>query len=169
MLYGRATLLGTLCVLFVASTGLGQMEPSQSEILNAVHKVDKEVAVLSEKIAGVESRLDQKIDLSIKGVEDRLGERLNGTDKEMKGIKDTIKDLQGTLNWILRGIVVILLYIVGHLTKPLWERKLPWRSKINEDSVDEKLGEEIKDEDKISSDDFLDNTQPDYQTARGGS
>lgn len=163
MLYRRVMILGVLCVLFVASTGLGQIEPSQSEILNAVHKVDKEVAVLSEKITGIEGRLDQKIDLSIKGVEDRLGERLNGTDKEIKGIKDRIKDLQGTLNWILRGIVVILLYIVGHLTKPLWDRKLRWRSKINADSVDEKLGEAIKDEEKISSDDFLDNTQPDYQ------
>ena len=150
MLNGRIIVLsGIIHVIFLVSTTLGQIEPSLYEILNAVHKVDKDVAVLSEKMNGVESRLDQKIDLSIKGVEGRLGERLNGTDKEIKGINDSIKDLQGTLTWILRGIVVILIYIVGHLTKPLWERRLPWRSK---DSIDEKSQEKGKDTNKSSGD-----------------
>ena len=48
MLNGWAILIGVLCVLFTPSISLSQVEPSQSEILNAVHKVDKEVAVLSE-------------------------------------------------------------------------------------------------------------------------
>ena len=163
MLNRRTVLLGIFCILFVTSTVLGQTEPSQSEILNAVHKVDKEVAVLSTKMEGVEGQLDQKIDLSIKAVDDRLGERLNGIGKQIEGMNQRIDNLQGTLNWIRNGIIIILLYIVGHITKPWWEKRIPLLNKTKENLEVEKPREEIK------GDDFLDNTQPDYQTAGGGS
>ena len=111
---GRTILLIFLCALFISSTGLSQMEPSRSDILNAVHKVDKEVAVLSTKMEGIERRLDQKIDLSIKGIEDKFGERLDGIDTQ-------IKEMQGTLTWMQRGIIGIavtfILSVVGYILK----------------------------------------------------
>ena len=134
MLNGRSILLILLCALFIPSTGLSQMEPSQSEILNAVNKVDKDVAVLSQKMEGVESRLDQKIDLSIKAVEDTLGERLNGIDDEIKRINGDIKDLKGTLSRIWIGI---LLLIIGSVVIPIGRYfvKQWWENRDNKGNV----------------------------------
>ena len=177
MLNRRTILLGILCVLFVPSISLSQAELSDAEIIREINAserrmlnhVDKKVEELGNKF----NELDKNVAVANEGVT----KRMEGMGKRMDDMGDRIGDLQGrvnlTLNLVIGGIISffisLVLFVVGYITKPLWEVKLPWRSKINEDSVDEKLEKEIKGEDKTSSDDFLDNTQPDYQTARGGS
>ena len=149
----QAILLGMLCVLFVSFISLGQAELSDAEIIKEINAserrtrdhVDKKVEELGNRF----NELDKNVAVANEGV-----------NKEMKGISTRIDDLQGKINLILNLIiggmiaifVSLVLSVVGYLTKPLWEKKLPWYSRAEEDSNDANSQEERKDTDKSSSD-----------------
>ena len=120
MLNRRTVLLGIFCILFVVPTALAQ---SQLEILNAIHSVktelstsiasvDKNLAVLSTNLEGVERRLDQKIDQKIESVEGRLEAKI-----------DEVKSLVTLLMWIMSGVGALFLAIFLKLIWPSLTRR----------------------------------------------
>lgn len=172
MLSRRTILLGILCVLFVPSISLSQAELSDAEIIREINAserrmlnhVDKKVEELGNNF----NELDKNVAVANEGVT----KEMEGMGKRIDDMGDRIGDLQGRINLILNlvigGIISffisLVLFVVGYITKPLWEEKLPWRRKEKVGPREEQVSEEIETREK-----YTDNTEPDYQVAEGGS
>ena len=148
MLNGLVVLSGIFCVFFVVYAAPGLAELTDTEIIKEINNserrtrdhVDKKIEELGKKF----ENLDKNVAVFN-----------NGITKEVEGVSKRIDDLQGRVNLILNliigGIITLclslVLSVVGYITKPLWEERLPWRSKAKEGSVNEKAQEETESED----------------------
>ena len=165
MLNRRTILSGILCVLFVSSISLSQAELSDAEIIKEINAserrmlnhVDKKVEELGNKF----NELDKNVAVANEGVT----KGMEGMGNRIDDMGDRIDDLQGRVNLILNlvigGIISfsisLVLFVVGYVTKPLWEEKLPWRSKGKVGLREEQVSEKEK---------SADHTQFDYQDVR---
>ena len=174
MLNGRDILIGILCVLFVASTALGQTVEVLKAELKGVEgrldaKIDGAVGQLNTKIDGAASQLDTKID----GVKNELNTKIDGAKGELNANIDRVKSEATTIKWIIGGIGAVFLVFLGvflvflaHLLNFYVKKVLPnmvqQESRGREGIEAGRLQEEVTGEDR-----FADNTQSGYQPAGG--
>lgn len=157
MLYRRVILLGTLCVLFVGPMALGQPAP-------LAPSTTSDNPTLSEvQVTILKGIYDAKIELTtdIAGVKTDVAVLKT----EQERMKEDIRDLQGTLTWIWRGLIVgsIVIPIGLYFLKRWWEN----RGKGGEVGVTDTT---VSPQEQIDTKEkYADNTEPDYQTAGGGS
>ena len=154
---GWAMLLGILYVLFAGSMALGQSDlpapstPSGNPTLSEV-----QVTILK----GI---YDAKIELTTDIAEVKTDVAVLKTEQER--MKEDIRNLQGTLTWIWRGLIVgsIIIPIGLYFLKQWWENRGKGGEVEGTDTT-------VLPEDEIDTrEKYADNTQPDYQPARSGS
>ena len=91
-------------------------------ILDEIGKVNANVLILGDRMAGVEKRLSA-VDQRLDGVEkhltvvdehlDRMGKRLDGTEDSVKGLNKRLSDVQITLDEVTNRNITII--AEGHL------------------------------------------------------
>ena len=161
MLNGRTILLELLCVLFLASTVLGQ-----------------NVEVLKAELKGMEGRLDAKIDgvknelnTKIEGMEGRFDAKISGTKNELTASINGVESEVTTIKWIIGGIgaaCAIFLGFLGYLLNYFVKQLLPSMVQPESRSTGQtEIGQPQRE--PTSGEGFTDNVQPDYQTAGGES
>ena len=161
MLNGRVVLLQVLLVLFVVSAAFGQnVEVLKAELKGMEGRLDA-------KIDGVKDTLDAKID----GTKNALGEKITGTKDELTASINGVKGEVVTIKWIIgiaAAVFVAFLGFVAHLVNHYVKNVLPnmvQRENTSKDQIETAQPQR----EPISTDEFADNTEPDYQTARSGS
>ena len=135
MLNGRAIPFGILCVLSITSTVFAQSQSATDTIV--------------EKIYQSEIRVREHVDAKVKDVETKISEidtkvGTLSTDVEenktnIKNMKDDIRDLKGTVGWIWKGTLGILVSIAGYFLRSWWQNR---GNKDNVDAVD-RLADQI--------------------------
>ena len=161
MLYGRVMLLQILLVLFVVSAAFGQ-----------------NVEVLKAELKGMEGRLDAKIDgvkdtldVKIDGTKGELNASINGVKGELNASINGVKSEVITIKWIIGGIgvaITIFLGFVGYLLNYFVKQLLPNMVQRESRSTGQIKTDQPQQE-LPGRDEFTDSTEPDYQTAGGGS
>ena len=157
MLNGRVMLYGILYVLFAGSMALGQPAP-QAPSTTSSNPTLSEVQVIILK--GI---YDAKTELTKDIAEIKTDVAVLKTEQDR--MKEDIRNLQGTLTWIWRGLIVgsIIIPIGLYFLKRWWEN----RGKGGE--IDATTTTGTPQEDIDTKEKYADNTVPDYQTAEGGS
>ena len=165
-------LLQILLVLFIFPAAFGQnVEVLKSELKGMEGRLDA-------KIDGVKDTLDAKID----GVKDTLDQKITGTKDELTtgitGIKDEltasidgVKSEVVTIKWIIgiaSGVFVAFLAFVGHLLNHYVKKILPNMDQQESGSKAQTEMDQSQQE-SASGDEFVDNTEPGYQTTGDGS
>ena len=120
MLHGRAICLGVLCNFFSGSVVFAQSQSATETIIEKIYEsemrvrehVDKKVEGLETKISAVDTKVET---LSTKFGTLSTDVAVNKTNIE--NMQDAIRDLKGKADWILSGIVVILISIAGYFFK----------------------------------------------------
>ena len=149
---GRAMLLGILYVLLAGSMAQGQPAPLAPSATSSNPTLSEvQVTILK----GI---YDAKMELMTDIASVKTDMAVLKTEQER--MKEDIRDLQGTLTWIWRGLIgTIGLYFF----KWWWEN----RGKGGEvKGVDTTV---LPQEEIGTTEKYADNTEPDYQTAGGGS
>ena len=169
---GRVMLLQILCVLFVVSAALGQnVEVLKAELKGMEGRLDT-------KIDGVKDTLDAKIDgvknelnASINGAKGELNASINGAKGELNASINGVKSGVTIIQWIIGGIGVVftiflgfLGYLLNYFVKQLLPNMVQRESRSTGQNETDQPQREL-----TSRDEFADSTEPDYQTAGGGS
>ena len=161
MLNRRTILLGILCVLFVASTVFGQnVEVLKAELKGTEGRLDA-------KIDGVKNELNTKID----GMEKALTKEVNGMKNELNTSINGVKSIVTIIMWIIGGIgaaFAIFLGFLGYLLNYFVKQLLPNMVQRESRSTGQTEAGQPQRE-PASGEGFVDNAQPDYQIAGGGS
>lgn len=156
MLNGRAMLLQILLVLFILPAAFGQdVEVLKAELKGMEGRLDA-------KIDGVKDTLDAKID----GTKEAIDQKINGTKDELTTSINGVKSEVRIIQWIIGGIGVvftIFLGFLGYLLNYFLKQLLPNMVQPRSRSTSQPQQE------PISGSEFADNTEPNYQTAGGGS
>ena len=161
MLNGRVMLLQILLVLFVVSAAFGQnVEVLKAELKGMEGRLDT-------KIDGVKDTLDAKID----GVKNELNANINGAKGELNANINGVKSGVTIIQWIIGGIGVVftiflgfLGYLLNYFVKQLLPNMVQRESRSTGQNETDQPQREL-----TGRDEFADSTEPDYQTAGGGS
>ena len=151
MLNGRGMLLGVMCVLFVVSAAFGQQQQSDTKAEDSALSESQAITIIKE-IHALEIKMRDHIDDKFT----KLDDKFTKLDKKVAVLNNA--------KWY---IAIIIAPISVYYSILLVQMIRKWNS-------DRKIRSSSKDtpppvESDVDTDDFLDNTQPDYQTARGGS
>ena len=115
MLNERVTLLGILCVLFVASTALGQSVPSQSDAaLGNPTLSESAVVTIIKEIHASETRTRDHVDKKFDDLNTKIGElniNVAVLDKE-------VSILKWLLSLIATAIIVLLVFYCNGGSNP---------------------------------------------------
>ena len=172
MLNGRVMFLQILLVLFVLSAAFGQnVEVLKAELKGIEGRLDTKIEgvknTLDAKIDGAKGALDEKIS----GTKDELNASINGVKGELNASINGVKSEVVTIKWIIgiaAGVFVAFLGFVAHLLNHYFKKVLPntvQRESTGTDPIE--TGQPQRE--PTSRDEFADNTEPNYQTAGGGS
>ena len=161
MLNGRIMLLQILLVLFVITSAFGQnVEVLKAELKGMEGRLDA-------KMDGVKNTLDAKID----GTKGELNANINGVKGELNASINGVKSEVITIKWIIGGIgvaITIFLGFVGYLLNYFLKQLLPNMVQRESRSTGQIKTDQPQQE-FTGRDEFTDSTEPDYQTAGGGS
>lgn len=153
--------LQILLVLFVISAASGQnVEVLKAELKGMEGRLDA-------KIDGVKDTLDTKID----GAKDTLDQKITGTKDELTASINGVKSEVVTIKWIIgiaAGLFVAFLGFVAHLLNHYVKKVLP-NMVQRESTRTGQIETRQPQQESTSESEFADNTEPDYQTAGGGS
>lgn len=156
MLNGQTMLLQIFLVLFILPAAFGQnVEVLKAELKGMEGRLDA-------KIDGVKDTLDAKID----GTKEAIDQKINGTKDELTTSINGVKSEVRIIQWIIGGIGVvftIFLGFLGYLLNYFLKQLLPNMVQPRSRSTSQPQQE------PISGSEFADNTEPNYQTAGGGS
>ena len=129
MLNGRAILFGILCIFSITSTVFAQSQSATDTIIEKIYQSEIRVREhVDTKVEGVNtkiSEIDTKVGTLSKDVEENKTNITN--------MKDDIRDLKGTVGWIWKGTLGILISIVGYFLRS-WRQNQG--SKDDVDAVD---------------------------------
>lgn len=149
-------LLQIFLVLFILPAAFGQnVEVLKAELKGMEGRLDA-------KIDGVKDTLDAKID----GTKEAIDQKINGTKDELTTSINGVKSEVRIIQWIIGGIGVvftIFLGFLGYLLNYFLKQLLPNMVQPRSRSTSQPQQE------PISGSEFADNTEPNYQTAGGGS
>ncbi len=167
MLNGQTMLLQIFLVLFILPAAFGQdVEVLKAELKGMEGRLDAKIDgvkdTLDAKIDGVKDTLEQKIT----GTKDELAASINGTKDELTTSINGVKSEVRIIQWIIGGIGVvftIFLGFLGYLLNYFLKQLLPNMVQPRSRSTSQPQLE------PISGSEFADNTEPNYQTAGGGS
>ena len=129
MLNGRVMLLGVLCVLFVPSISLSQTELSDAEIIKEINASERRTRDhIDTKTKSTDTKISE-INTKIGTINTNVA--VNTTN--MENMQVDINDLKGTVTWIWRGVVIL---IIGSVAIPigLYFLKQWWENRGNKDS-----------------------------------
>ena len=167
MLNGRVMLLGILCVLFVTSTMFAQ---SQSDTRSSNPALLEMQLTIIKEIHASEDKMRDHIDKSEKQTRDYIdGEfsKLNGEFSKLNGEFSKLDKEVAVLNNAKWYISIIVAPISVYYIILLIQMFRNWNSDRKIETLSK--GTLPPEESSVDTDDFLDNTQPNYQTAGGGS
>lgn len=139
MLNRGAICLGVLCVLFISSTVLAQSQSTTDTIIEKIYESERRVSDhVDKKVEGIDTKIS---DVNTKVGALSTDVAVNKTN--ITNITEGIRDLKGTVDWIWRGILGILVTLIvsigGYFLRS-------WRkNQSNEDNVDavDRLAEQI--------------------------
>ena len=135
---GRSTLSGILaiCLAFsIISAALSQTTSSGADTtadnsaLSQSQVSQSQVIEIIKEIHASETRIRDHVDKK----SSELNTKFSELDKDVAVLKERVdrieNDLQRMLNWIIGGVVTLIISVVGHFTKPWWEKRVPWRNR----------------------------------------